>query len=70
MKRLKVFPPLSRVDADLSPGEIVLTEGRVIVGSGNGALALESVQPEGGKRMQAVDYFRGRKPSGFEVTAS
>lgn len=68
MKRLKVFPPLSRVDADLSPGEIVLNEGRVIVGSGSGALALESVQPEGGKRMQAVDYFRGRKPSGFEVT--
>ena len=64
-KRLKIYPPVEVVDRVLAPGEILSEEGRFLVGCGDGALALETVQPEGGKRMSAGDYLRGRKPEGF-----
>lgn len=65
-KRLKIFPPAAVVDHDLTPGTLVTAEGRLVVGCGSGALLLESVQPEGGRRMSAADYLRGRKPAAFE----
>jgi methionyl-tRNA formyltransferase len=65
MKRLKIFPPLSPVDEVLAPGELLLGDGQLFVGCGAGALAVKWVQPEGGKRMSAVDYLRGRKPRCF-----
>jgi len=44
-----------------SAGEIVSTEGGVIVvAAANGAVAIEQVQPAGGKAMSAVDFLRGR----------
>lgn len=65
MKRLKIFPPTSVVEIKLSPGEIASGEDGLIVGCGEGALKLFCVQPEGGKRMVAADYLRGRKPLHF-----
>lgn len=64
-KRLKIFPATAVVAAGPGPGEISSEDGRLIVGCGQGALELTSVQPEGGKRMSAIDYLRGRKPTSF-----
>jgi methionyl-tRNA formyltransferase len=64
-KRLKIFPPVSVLNQHLSPGEISIAEGRLVVGCGTGALCLEAVQPDGSRRMSAADYLRGRKPTAF-----
>ncbi len=66
-KRLKILPPAFLSNHQLSPGEIFCEGGKLIVGCGDGALELFSVQPDGGKRMSASDYLRGRKPTGFVV---
>jgi methionyl-tRNA formyltransferase len=66
-KRLKIFPSVSVLDLDLSPGGISTVDGRFIIGCGTGALCLETVQPEGGRRMSAADYLRGRVPVVFEI---
>ena len=64
-KRLKIFPPTELVHHILAPGEIANIEGHLIVGCGKGSLRLENVQPDGGRRMSAGDYLRGRKPESF-----
>ena len=64
-KRLKIFPPTAVVDQAIAPGEVLMVEGSLLVGCGTGALRLEVVQPEGGRRMAAADYLRGRKPTSF-----
>lgn len=64
-KRLKIFPPVNILSRDLPAGEISTAEGELVVGCGNGAIRLESVQPDGSRRMSAADYLRGRKPTGF-----
>lgn len=64
-KRLKIHPPVVAVDGSLDPGQLSTEGGRLIVGCGEGALALTTVQPEGGRRMSAADYLRGRKPVEF-----
>ena len=66
-KRLKVFPSAIVSNHQLVPGEISCEGGKLIVGCGDGALELTSVQPDGGKRMSAADYLRGRKPINFVV---
>ncbi len=62
-KRLKIFPPVTVLvlDMELSPGEISTADGRFIIGCGTGAILLESIQPEGSRRMSAADYLRGRQ---------
>ena len=64
-KRLKIYPPAAATDRLLAPGQIAGESGRLIVGCGQGAIELTTVQPEGGKRMSASDYIRGRKPVAF-----
>ena len=64
-KRLKIFPPVTVIDQHLSPGEIAIADGQLVVGCGSGALRLETVQPDGSRKMSAADYLRGRKPTGF-----
>lgn len=61
-RRLKVFPPLRVVDAELAPGEISTVAGVLMIGCGKGAVLIETVQPEGGRKMAAGDYLRGREP--------
>lgn len=65
--RLKIFPPTRVGEGNLSPGEISTADGHLTVGCGSGTLRLESVQPDGARRMSAADYLRGRKPTSFEV---
>ncbi|GAA5116665.1 methionyl-tRNA formyltransferase [Luteolibacter yonseiensis] len=65
-KRLKIFPPVSVSSEELAAGEISTAGGQLVVGCGKGAVRLETVQPDGGRRMSASDYLRGRKPTGFE----
>jgi methionyl-tRNA formyltransferase len=62
-RRLKVFPPTQVIDRDLAPGVIEVVEGEMRIGTAEGALRLEIVQPEGAKRMAVSDYLRGRLPS-------
>lgn len=50
----------------LAPGTITTGGDALIVGCGDGALELVSVQAEGGRRMSASDYLRGSKPERFE----
>ncbi len=61
-KRLKIFPPVRIVNHSLAVGEIAGINGQLVVGCGSGALQLEIVQPEGGRKMAAGDYLRGRRP--------
>lgn len=64
-KRLKIFPPCSMLEMELSPGEIAGDDGRLIVGCGEGALELARLQPEGGRRMSASEYLCGKNPQRF-----
>lgn len=64
-KRVKIHPPTRVVERELAPGAVCCEGGRLIVGCGEAALAITSLQPEGGKRMSAADYLRGRNPEGF-----
>jgi methionyl-tRNA formyltransferase len=45
--------------ADLAPGELASRDGALLLGTGEGALQLEVVQPAGGKPMPADAYLRG-----------
>jgi len=64
-KRLKVYPPTQVVDSVLQPGEVQVSDGRMLVGTGEGSLQLTTVQPDGGKRMAVEEYLRGRSPGRF-----
>jgi len=48
-----------RSDSDLQPGELAERDGALLLGTGEGALQLEFVQPAGGKPMPADAYLRG-----------
>jgi methionyl-tRNA formyltransferase len=61
-KRLKIFPPSRVTGTGMPPGVIAPENDRLLIGCGEGSLELESVQPEGGRRMSAEEYLRGRKP--------
>ena len=45
----------------LAPGQVGWDRGRVLVGSGDGAIALREVQPAGRGVMPAPDWWRGRR---------
>lgn len=64
-KRLKVFPPALVTAMELPAGAIAVDGDRLIVGCGKDSLEVLSVQPEGGRRMSALEYLRGRKPQRF-----
>ena len=64
-KRFKIYPPASVREGGLAPGEISTEGARLIVGCGEGVLEITSVQPEGGKRLSAADYLRGRSLEAF-----
>jgi methionyl-tRNA formyltransferase len=65
-KRLKIFPPVTVHAHSLTPGSISTAGGQLVVGCGSGALQLETVQPDGSRKMSAADYLRGRQPTAFE----
>ena len=48
-------------DPVAGPGEAVIADGEVVVGTRDGAIRLVSVQPAGKPPMAAVDWLRGRQ---------
>ncbi len=50
------------VDGGPESGAIEINEGELLLGSGDGALSLEVVQPPGKKPMSAADFLRGHAP--------
>ena len=44
------------------PGAIEAREGGLVLGSSDGGLSLEVVQPPGKKPMSAADFLRGHAP--------
>jgi methionyl-tRNA formyltransferase len=43
-----------------APGEIRSTDGGLRIATGQGAVAIDEVQPSGKARMATVDWLRGR----------
>ena len=58
-QRVKVLAALRGADAPLEPGQIALVERDVLVGAGEGAVLLKTVQPAGKGPMAAADWWRG-----------
>lgn len=55
---------IDRVDvveesSDGSPGEVIASDGQLLVATGDGVLAVRDVQPAGKRRMSAEDWLRG-----------
>lgn len=64
-RSLKIFPFAGVVAGSGEPGSFDCEEGRVRVACGEGSLLLDEVQPDGGRRMSALDWWRGlRRPEG------
>jgi methionyl-tRNA formyltransferase len=64
-QRLKIGPvrPMTTAeDTQLGPGELRAGRQDVLVGTGNGAVLLDRVQPHGRKEMAAADWARGVRP--------
>ncbi len=59
-RNLKIFSA-TRIDSNGKPGEILPCEEELIVTTGEGALSLQEVQMEGGKRMSATEFLRGQR---------
>jgi len=58
---IKLFAPTVVARAiGLAPGEIRREGDRVLIGTGQGAVAIGSVQPAGRPRMEALAWIRGR----------
>jgi methionyl-tRNA formyltransferase len=45
-----------------APGEVAVDDGEILLGTGDGTLRLDEVQPPGGRAMAAADYLRGHEP--------
>ena len=67
-KRLKVYRSeiASEKPSPKKPGELV-DKDRFEIACGDGVIRFVEVQAEGGKRMKAVDYLRGKPLDGSEV---
>ena len=61
-KRFKIHKA-SKSSVNLALGTISVQDGNVLVGSLNGSVKLEIVQPEGKPRVLATDWARGARLS-------
>lgn len=60
--RLKVWTAsVLGQDVAVEPGAIILTEGTLGLGTVQGVLRLDEVQPAGGRRMSGAEYRRGKR---------
>lgn len=64
--RIKLHAVTPVEDGDLGPGEIG-GEAELLVGTGDGALRLDEVQPAGKKRMDGSEMKRGMRPEAGEM---
>lgn len=58
-RRLKVFPATSVRDGSGDPGTILAIDDGILVACGAGSLALQVVQPDGGRRLTAAEFLAG-----------
>jgi methionyl-tRNA formyltransferase len=58
-RKLKVFSATVVPSATAVPGEILRSEGTIVITAGEGALSLGEVQLEGKRRMSAGEFLRG-----------
>lgn len=58
-QRLKILAARRGPDAGLAPGALALIERDVVVGTANGTVLLQTVQPSGKGAMNASDWWRG-----------
>jgi methionyl-tRNA formyltransferase len=61
-RRVKIFPPVAVIESNLQPGEVSTAAGELRIGCGTGALRIAQVQADGGRRMPAAEFVRGREP--------
>lgn len=62
-ERLRVLELAPRPQVgDLSPGDLRVVAGELLVGCGDGACALIRLQPAGKRAMATTDYLRGHRP--------
>ncbi|GAB3446994.1 methionyl-tRNA formyltransferase [Streptomonospora sediminis] len=67
-ERLKLGPVRPVTDADaLPPGRTAVTKDRVFAGTATHPVELGEVQPQGKRRMPAVDWARGVRPTDDDV---
>ncbi len=59
--RVKVGPVGIEADEQLPPGAVAVRKRDVLVGTGTAAIALNEVQPQGKKLMNAADWARGAR---------
>jgi methionyl-tRNA formyltransferase len=60
-RRIKIGPVRPATSPPVEPGAVRLDGGEVLVGTGNGPLALGTVRPEGRAAMPAGDWARGAR---------
>jgi methionyl-tRNA formyltransferase len=58
-RKLKIFSATVVQSAQAVPGEILQSDGGIVISAGDGALSLDEVQLEGKRRMSADDFLRG-----------
>ncbi len=56
---LRVHAAALAAEGDVSPGRLARRDGRLLFGAADGALELRTVQPPGGKPMDAAAFLRG-----------
>jgi methionyl-tRNA formyltransferase len=58
-RRLKIFPQVEVSEQGGKPGQVLGTDGLLTIACGQGSLVIESVQPDGSRRMSAADFLMG-----------
>ena len=58
-RKLKIFGAKIAPSAEAAPGEILHSEGSLVIATRDGALSLGEVQLEGKRRMTAAEFLRG-----------
>jgi methionyl-tRNA formyltransferase len=59
-RKLKIFSATVVPAAESAPGEVVRSDGSIVIAAKDGALSLGEVQLEGKRRMKAAEFLRGR----------
>lgn len=60
-ERFKIWEAQTLPGVRLEPGRLALVDGELAVGVGDGAIRINSVQAAGSRRMDALDWARGRR---------
>ncbi|MGB0991509.1 MAG: methionyl-tRNA formyltransferase [Akkermansiaceae bacterium] len=56
-RRLKIFPQVTVTAAEGAAGSVSIKDGKLTIYCGEGALEIESLQPDGSRRMSVADFL-------------